>query len=39
MRGGVSYNSLRFSKTNNKYEASYDPKKDKLYDRANKLYD
>ena len=34
MRGGVSYNSLRFSKTNNKYEASYDPKKE-----ANKLYD
>ena len=31
MRGGVSYISKRYSKANNKYLTSYDPKKPSKY--------
>ena len=40
-RGGISYNSSRFSKTNNKYLKSYDPKQESEYMvflDANNLY-
>ena len=41
MRGGVSYISNRYSKANNKYLKSYDPKQELkhiIYLDANKLY-
>ena len=42
MRGGVSYISNRYSKANNKYLKSYDPKQESkhiAYLAANNLYD
>ena len=41
MRDGVSYISKRFSKTNNKYFKSYDPKRESkhiIYTDTNNLY-
>ena len=41
MRGGVSYISNRYSKANNKYLKSYDPKQESkhiIYFDANNLY-
>ena len=41
IRGGISYFCNRYSKTNNKYSKSYDPKQEVryIYLDANNLYD